>query len=46
MQLIYIKASGTKIKMIYIFAKASVKTKLRKKGLIHLIPLHFYVYWS
>lgn len=41
MQLIYIKASGTKIEMIHIFLRGSLKTKLNNGEITDLPSLLF-----
>lgn len=41
MQLIYIKASGTKIEMIYIFPRVSFKTKLNNREITDLLSFLF-----
>lgn len=43
MLLIYIKASGTKIKMIYIFPRVSFKTKLNNKEIIYPFSFSFHI---
>lgn len=43
MLLIYIKASGTKIKMIYIFPRVSFKTKLNNKEIIYPFLFSFHI---